>query len=230
MVKTFTLFINRNLNNDEFNNLMNYVSVEKRQRILKFRNFEDQQRSLLGDILARFSICLNYGLKNENLIFRKNDYGKPFFIAPDEFHFNISHAGHWVVCALDSHPVGIDVEVIKPIDFKIVESFFSKDEYFAFSNQDNKEKLKYFYNLWTLKESYIKAEGKGLSIPLDSFSIVMNNNTITVQGCSQNKNYFFKNFLLDNNSIFAICALNSEFGERIDYKIECFLKEVMFLL
>jgi 4'-phosphopantetheinyl transferase len=44
------------------------------------------------------------------------------------FHFNISQSGNWVVCATDNHPVGIDIEQIQPIDFQIVNSYFSKKE------------------------------------------------------------------------------------------------------
>lgn len=162
MLETYILNIDKDLSKDDFERLLGLVSEKKKERILRFHMFEDAQRSLLGDILARYAICKRLGVKNKDLSFGENEYGKPVLIAPLRIHYNISHSGDWVVCAVDDNPVGIDVEVIKPIDFKIAERFFSRDEYLALMSQPEEIRLKYFYIVWTLKESYIKAEGKGL--------------------------------------------------------------------
>lgn len=87
------------------------------------------------------------------------------------FKFNISHSGAWVVCAIADTEVGIDVEEIKPIDFSVSQCFFSKREHQQLMMQREELRLAYFYNLWTMKESYIKCKGKGLSIPLNSFTV-----------------------------------------------------------
>ncbi len=68
-------------------------------------------------------------------------------------------------------PVGVDIEKIRPIDFAIAERFFTASEYRLLMDTAEQERLQLFYTLWTLKESYIKFVGKGLSIPLDSFAI-----------------------------------------------------------
>jgi len=60
-------------------------------------------------------------------------------------------------------------------------TFFSSAECFDLHNLSAKEQIKYFYKLWVLKESYIKAQGKGLSIPLNSFSFGINNNQISLK-------------------------------------------------
>ncbi len=127
MLDTYFLKINRNIEKDDFNKLLNCVSKEKKERILRFHRFEDAQRSLLGDVLARYAICKRLGTKNKDLLFGSNDYGKPVLAAPSEIHFNISHSENWVVCAVNDNPVGIDVETIKPIDLKIAERFYSRD-------------------------------------------------------------------------------------------------------
>ncbi|MCX8130570.1 MAG: 4'-phosphopantetheinyl transferase superfamily protein [Clostridia bacterium] len=109
-----------------------------------------------------------YFLKiDKDLVFDSNDYGKPVLLAPSEIHFNISHSGSWVVCAIDENPVGIDVEVMKPIDFKIAERFFSRDEYETLMNQPDEMRLKYFYMIWTLKQSCFKEKEKVFGIALD---------------------------------------------------------------
>ena len=152
---TYILKINRNIGRDDFNNLLYCVSEEKKERISRFYKYEDAQRTLLGDVLVRYAICKSLGAKNRDLIFDTNEYGKPILQEPTGINFNISHSGDCVVCAVDNNAVGIDVETIKPIDLKIAERFFSKDEYLSLINRPEEAKLKYFYMLWTLKESYV---------------------------------------------------------------------------
>lgn len=115
-------------------------------------------------------------------------------------HYNISHSDKQVTGSTDNLPVGIDVEQIKPIDIKISERFFSKHEFNKLLGKSYTEREPYFYELWTLKESYIKAVEKGLSIPLDSFTIRINGGNITV--CSK-KNEFPQDInIIDVNELY----------------------------
>lgn len=208
MIETYILKIDRDLSKDEFMRLLSFVSDEKKEKILRFHRFEDAQRSLLGDLLARYAICKRLSINNKDLVFAANEYRKPVLIAPNIIHFNISHSGIWVVCVVDDNPVGIDVEEIKPINLGIAERFFSRDEYFDLMNQPEEMKLKYFYMLWTLKESYVKAEGKGLYIPLDSFTIKLGFNDYSNTMIIENKKYHFSQEFLNNNTIISVCSIN----------------------
>jgi len=116
-----------------------------------------------------------------------NNYGKPFIANKKNIHFNLAHSGGIVCCIVDNFPVGIDVELISPIDLDIAFNFFSSKECFNLSNLPANEQIKYFYKLWVLKESYIKAEGKGLSISLNSFSFGINNNQISLKNRNSSK-------------------------------------------
>ncbi len=78
-----------------------------------------------------------------------------------------------MVAAVDATPVGVDVEEINPVDLSISEHYFTKDEHTDLMSHP--DKTNYFYTLWTLKESYIKILGKGLSHPLDAFSVKFEN-------------------------------------------------------
>ena len=227
MVDTYILKINRNIGRDDFNNLLYCVSEEKKERINRFYKYEDAQRTLLGDVLARYAICKRLGAKNVDLIFDTNEYGKPILQEPTGINFNISHSGDCVVCAVDNNAVGIDVETIKPIDLKIAERFFSKDEYLSLINRPEEAKLKYFYMLWTLKESYIKMEGKGLGIPLNSFTISIKGNDISVSINDKVQECFFRLLIIDNTVICSVCTQNNNINESIRWgKPEDFLKEV----
>lgn len=226
MFETYILEIDRNIEKDDFDRLLSSVSKKQKERISQFHRFEDAQRTLLGDVLARYAICKKLGIRNRDLVFEKNEYGKPLLLKPSGIHFNISHSGNWVVCAVDSNVVGIDIEIIRKIDFKIAERFFSRDEYLSLINQPKKTKLKYFYMIWTLKESYIKAEGKGLSIPLNSFTIRMEDNDICVTVGNEIRKFHFYQSFIDNDAVYAVCTLSSDTHESTYWNIENFLKEV----
>lgn len=112
-------------------------------------------------------------MSNADIRFELNAYGKPRLSGADNYHFNVSHAGEWVVCMVDSEPVGVDVEHVKAMDITMARSFFAEEEYrYVMESAQSKEQMQRFYHIWTAKESYIKAVGKGLSLPLQEFSVL----------------------------------------------------------
>ena len=168
VLEVVILTINPELTQNEFDKLMPLVCSERQERIKQFRFFQDARNCLLGDILARNEICRTTGLGNNQLEFSANAYGKPFLVNSSYVHFNVSHSGRYVACAVANEPVGIDIEIIKPIELKIAERFFTPDEVTYVMNDNYTFR---FYEVWTKKESRIKWEGKGLSKPLTSFSV-----------------------------------------------------------
>lgn len=216
MVDVYGIKIHEEIDKDTFISLLALVSPQKRNKTGKFKFFEDAQRCLLGDLLARYAICNKLGVKNSKLAFSNNKYGKPVLLQPEGIFFNISHSGDWVVCAVSNEPVGIDVEMIKPVEFNtIARRFFTETEYNDLMSKENNERLKYFYTLWTLKESYIKAVGKGLSIPLNSFSIQIENRNIMINTCSEFNPCFFKLYEIDEYHLVAVCSQNKSYTSEI---------------
>ncbi|MCP4221647.1 MAG: 4'-phosphopantetheinyl transferase superfamily protein [bacterium] len=168
MTEVYAIKIPEQLDQSIFNLLLTRVSPAKRRRILEYVRFEDRLRCIFADLLVRSLIMNTTNLKNSDISFRTNQYGKPFLEGKDDFHFNLSHSGIWVVAAVDTQPVGIDVEQISDVDLAISRNYFSEDEHQDLMSSD--DRLSYFFTLWTMKESYIKILGKGLSKPLNSFS------------------------------------------------------------
>lgn len=194
-----------------FNKVILQFSSKRRHRIKRFLQRDDAYRAMICEMLARTMICEFNGLVNRDIKFRKNEFGKPFLQKFKNIHFNISHSGDWIVCAINNKPIGIDIEQIKEINYNVAKSVFSKKEYSDLIKKNGKEKLEYFYSLWTLKESYIKSTGKGLSKTLDSFTVNFNNQEIILED-DENKNVFkniyLKQYHIDNNHKMAICSLN----------------------
>ncbi len=108
--------------------------------------------------------------------FTKNKYGKPSISNPigtGPLHFNLSHTDKMVALAVTrSQEVGIDVEYLlrSARTVKLAESFFSPFEAEQLLALPPEKQTDRFFDLWTLKEAYIKACGMGLSIPLNHFS------------------------------------------------------------
>ncbi|WP_322923023.1 4'-phosphopantetheinyl transferase family protein [Paenibacillus campi] len=171
MINITGVYVPELLSEETMERMRTAVSEERRQQSLRFQRQQDAQRSLLGELLVLYILQERYQLPADTLTFSKNSYGKPYLSEHTDIHFNLSHAGDWVICADGNVPVGADIERVRPIDFAIAERFFTASEYKLLMNTAEQDRLQLFYTLWTLKESYIKFIGKGLSIPLDSFSI-----------------------------------------------------------
>lgn len=170
--------------------LLPEFSIDFRNRILKYRRWQDVQLSLLGRMLLSNAFKkLNKQFNEENL--KYTSYNKPYF-EDEKVRFNISHSGNIVVCILSEVcEVGIDIETIDTInidDFKFQMTNLERQRIIYSDNIKHA-----FFEYWTQKEAIIKACGKGLSIPLQSFEIANDSTTIN------NEMYYLREIKLDNN-------------------------------
>jgi len=106
--------------------------------------------------------------------FKTGIQGKPEIInAMLPLRFNISHSDDLIICAITlNDDIGCDVEMInRNCRFlSIAKDNFSKKEFSDLLNLPENQQCSRFFDYWTLKESYIKARGLGLSLPLKDFS------------------------------------------------------------
>lgn len=192
------------LTEEEYKSLLSRISIEKRRRIEKYYFYEDAERSLIGDILIR-TLILKYGLYRRNskdtIIFKMNEFGKPYFPDNPDVHFNISHAGKRVACAICDNSIGIDIEDIKPIDLSIAKRFFTDNEFEYIRVGENID-LKYrrFYSIWTQKEAYTKRQGMGLYIPLKSFDVLTYQYSSYFQCVLENSEYICNTYCKSKES------------------------------
>ena len=154
-----------------------WLSPEELQRLQRLQLVRHKRQLLLGRILLRevLSRCLPR-LAPEQWRFIYNEQGKPEIdpaISEDGLRFNLSHSRDSIVMAVSrNQDTGIDIEYNqRPRRVpRIVQRFFSALECGELAALPVSSQLERFYQLWTLKESYIKARGLGLALPLDSFS------------------------------------------------------------
>jgi len=212
-IEVFTLNISENTSFDKFSDVMKLIDYKKRKRIKNYAREQDRVRGLVSDLLIRYIVMTKFKLRNKQLKFSKNKFGKPRLDNIPDFHYNISHSGEWIICAIHSKEIGIDIEKVKELEFtRLIKCFSVFERTFLGSKKPNDMMID-FFELWTLKESYIKILGTGLYTPLNSFTIQNNvgSENIELLGRNNKKLYFFKKYYLDSDYIISICAKNDEF-------------------
>lgn len=215
--------IDPSLNQEVMNDLLKTISKENREKCQRFKFKEDALRTLYGELMVRHFLCQQLAFKNEAINLLKSAEGKPY-IKGFPIHFNISHAGDFVVCAFSDQEVGIDIEQIKAVDLQIAKRFFCRREYEDLLAQKITDQLHYFYSLWTLKESYIKYLGAGLAIPLDSFCFKITATDISCSDDNRDVTQFFKQFPIDGYQL-SICSMCADFPDHIK---SIAIEEMMF--
>lgn len=180
------------------------------ERLNQFTKTNDKKLYIAGKLLTRKAIAKIANAKPSELVFGENKFGRPKIIFPSlkNFDFNLSHSGEWVVLAISDSNVGIDIEKLKPIDTTLVKNLFHKEEMELINTA--KEKLNFFYKIWVLKESYIKAIGKGFSHAVNKINFKFDDGRIR---SFQRSNLINKNFKIYNfgeNYIIALCLEKSK--------------------
>lgn len=188
-----------------FKQLESIVTEERYKKMQKYRFPIDKIRSLFAEVLVRYALKKHFAMEGADIAIDTNEYGKPYLKDVENVYFNVSHSGDWVVCAVSDQPVGVDVEQIKKNSFEIADRFFSEKEAKAIQESEVGQEL--FYKYWTLKESYVKAEGKGMSIPFDSFAFTIDGEDISLEvEESPCDTYQFQVYKIDEGTFAATCS------------------------
>lgn len=195
------------LEDEKLKKICKYVSLDKRNKVDRLLNKNDKVQTIIPEILIRTRLFED--LNSKKIQFNKNEYGKPYIENMEKFLFNISHSGEYIVVAISDSEVGIDIEEIKDIEYiDIARNFFSSEESDYIIGSNKKNGLERFYDVWTLKEAFIKFKGKGLSIPLNSFTIAIDKDkNIRINNSSD---YIFNRIHILPGYKLSICSLNNE--------------------
>ena len=110
-----------------------------------------------------------------------SEKGKPY-IESDPFFFSLSHSEGRVICAVAESEIGADVQRIKPVKDGVLKRVLCENERRLYEESDNKPLC--FTRLWSLKESYLKYTGEGISAGLGSldFSPFFEKDSFTLFG------------------------------------------------
>jgi len=194
-MQTVKLYVaDTDLGKKHFRFLLENVSVGQKEKALRYANEIDQIRSLLSSYLKN-------QLSREELL--KNENGKPYFANGP--YFNISHSGKYVLMAVSTAEIGVDIEEIKNKDMSSLVRIFNEAEAKMIKEHSD------FYYLWCAKESLIKCMGLTVGKVREIPALPLNG-LKTYKG----KDYQCKSFIYDKHIVSITREGNEEY--EIDIK------------
>lgn len=153
------------------------LTEEERRQEFRFYFPDDQRRYLVTRAMVRTVLSRYLDIAPAEWRFANNEYGRPAIanLGPEacDLRFNISHTRGLIALGVtQERELGVDVEDIltREVSLEIADRFFAPAEVAELATVPRERQQDRFFEYWTFKESYIKARGMGLSIPLGQFS------------------------------------------------------------
>lgn len=158
-----------------------------------------------GRKLLKFAVQDLLGLNTDTLVITKNEHGKPYFQDVRGIEFNISHSGDYAAVMLGDTHIGVDIQTVRPVKERVIYKMCNDDECsFVFSKTETDRA---FIRLWTLKESYVKALGTGMTFPMSTVNFNLQNTENCAFGRLSNQQGIFLNRDF-GDFILSACVLN----------------------
>ncbi|PYQ56058.1 MAG: 4'-phosphopantetheinyl transferase [Acidobacteria bacterium] len=148
------------------------LSADERARGDRFLLPRDGHRFRRGRALLRAILGEYLDEDPARLRIECGGHGKPR-LAGGRCQFNLSHSHDVMLVAVAAACVGVDVERIRPLadPERVAERFFSDAERSALASVSPRRRPEAFFRCWTRKEAFVKATGRGLSVPLRAFDV-----------------------------------------------------------
>lgn len=209
MIRTYIINIRQLEDEALFRNMLELTSPYRRQKIAVLKNDNDKRRSL-GAAIALDKALEGYGLEERAMEYEFGSHGKPFLRYYPEIHFSLSHSKDYAICSIGIEELGNDIEWVRGGKDNVAERFFAAEELAWIKNAvDSKEKDERMFQIWTMKESFLKVTGFGMSLSLKDFAVIMEENgNIKLCQTVDDKVYHIKEY-----------ALPLIFNEQAEYKI-----------
>lgn len=190
------------------------LSAARQEKIRSLRFEEDRLLSLGAGLLMDYGLS-RYGLQEREVLVDYKKNRKPYLPQHPDIFYNLSHSGTIAAAAFGSRELGCDVERIRRADLKVASRFFAAGEQQYLTRIScPEEQNTAFYRLWTLKESFIKATGDGVHMPLNDFCIHLEEpDHICVSSGGQVLPYEFREYSLPGYRM-ALCMQTAQYEEH----------------
>lgn len=169
-----------NENDDLMFKKLNY---RQQNKCLKYKKTADRKNYLYSRILLRTYLPQYTGIHYQDIIFKREKYGKPI-IEKSDIYFNLSHTMGMTVLAIASgKSVGIDVEYVRNISdtgYKIMKKCFHPEEIKYIHKKENKSFDEAFFTIWTRKEAILKRNGTGMICDMKAINTVSEENRMAI--------------------------------------------------
>lgn len=183
-----------------------FLSKERQDDVDSKRFMKDKRLSAGAGILMKRAF-FEAGITEEFPVILTGPDGKPYLRDYPDIHFNLSHSGSYVFLVTGDSEVGCDVEEVgAPEDFTssllpVAERFFTGNEFQAISSlPDQASRNILFHEIWTMKESFLKACGRGISASLNTFDVLTGDGT---------EGAVFETYDIAPGYVFTSCMINN---------------------
>jgi 4'-phosphopantetheinyl transferase len=163
---------------EQVDSYTSFLSSDESARARRFHFERDRIRFIVGRGVLRLLLATYLAISPKEIEFAYQDQGKPYLAehhAAKALHFNLAHAEGKALYAIShGQEVGVDLERVHalPDAAAIASRFFSPTEYAKLDSVIGTHmEAQAFFNCWTRKEAFLKAEGSGLSRALNSFEV-----------------------------------------------------------
>lgn len=167
------------LNNFSAKQLFSRLDPAEQERARRFKADILSRRYIVAHVGMRDILAKYLGSSTASIDLVQPLNQKPF-LRPKanqrDLHFNLSHSHEVAILAVSqTWSVGVDIEHIRPIPdvIKLAKRFFAKSEYEMLLTVDPEQQLALFFQIWTAKEAFLKAQGLGISNQLSKFSVTL---------------------------------------------------------
>ena len=203
-----------------FTSLQKKVSAECFDEARGFRHKGVAIRRMLGETLVGLALERYWGLLWGNYRIARGEKGKPFIADKENIFFNISHSGDYVVCAVSDREIGVDIEKRAKARMEVAGRFFHKQEVQALKAVSGDELNKLFYDYWSVKESFLKYIGTGLTRPLNSFLVQFSTGGINLYEGEKKLSLYVHPCSVDSGYACYVCSECDEEPEMYDVTIQ----------
>jgi 4'-phosphopantetheinyl transferase len=152
-----------------------FLAADELERSTRYRLERSRRLAVASRVLLRTVLSRYDPVAPADWRFAVEAHGRPVVAdGRSSVRFSVSRAAGLVVCAVAARDVGVDVESLRrPAPLEVADRFFAPAEVAALRALPECDRSSRFFDYWTLKESYVKARGLGLSLPLAKFVIVL---------------------------------------------------------
>jgi len=151
-----------------FESKKSLLSEERYAKIQRLRSTQHKNASATAYLLLRYALSEIYNI-NEAVEFAYADKGKPLLKSYPHIHFNLSHSKDVAACAVSNNELGVDVQYITNVKDALAKRVLTDNEYVDFKKSLSPEE--FFCEVWTIKESYLKKTGQGITTELRDISV-----------------------------------------------------------
>ena len=181
MINIYIIDINTLPDPKDITDKLNIFPYTRKDKMLRLSSAPKRKQALASSIL------MHKILTDNNLDFNDIYYGTNNKPLCHKINFNISHRKDIVICAASQYNIGCDIEmtdsfITKDRIYKMSKRFFHTEEaaFLEDISSDQSSLVYNFYRIWTIKESYVKMTGTGLTTPLNSYHVNLSNDNAEI--------------------------------------------------